>query len=38
VAAEYMRKKKYKIVGMGYHSRFGEIDIIAKNRQFIVFV
>ena len=37
-AAEYLRKKGYKIVGMGYHNRFGEIDIIAENRKFVAFV
>lgn len=38
LAAEYLRKKRYKIVASGYHSRFGEIDLIAQNRKFIVFV
>ena len=38
VAAEYLRKKKYKIVACGYRTRFGEIDIIAENRRFLVFV
>lgn len=37
-AAEFLRKKRYKIVGMGYNTRFGEIDIIAENRKYIVFV
>ncbi len=38
IAAEYLRKQHYKLVAMGYTSRFGEIDIIAKNRKFLVFV
>ena len=38
LAAEYLRSKRYKIIGCNYHSRFGEIDIIAQNRQFVVFV
>ena len=38
VAAEYLRKKRYKIIASGYHSRFGEIDLIAQNRKFLVFV
>lgn len=38
LAAEYLRKKRYKIVASGYHSRFGEIDLIAQNRKFLVFV
>ena len=38
LAAEYLRKKHYEIVAAGYRSRFGEIDLIAKNRRFLVFV
>ena len=38
LAAEYLRKKHYKIIASGYHSRFGEIDLIVKNRKFLVFV
>ena len=38
LAAEYLRKKHYKIIASGYHSRFGEIDLIARNRKFLVFV
>ncbi len=38
VAAEYLRAKGYKIVGLNYRTRFGEIDVIAQNRQYIVFV
>ena len=38
IAAEYLRKKKYKIIARGYRSRFGEIDLIAQNRKFLVFV
>ena len=38
VAAEYLRKKRYKIVAAGYRCRFGEIDLIAQNKQAIVFV
>ena len=38
LAADYLRKKQYKIVASGYHSRFGEIDLIAQNRTFLVFV
>ena len=37
-AAEYLKKKKYRIVGMNYSCRFGEIDVIAENRDFVVFV
>ena len=38
VAAEYLRKKHYRIVASGFHCRFGEIDLIAQNRKFLVFV
>lgn len=38
LAAEYLRKKNYKIIASGYHSRFGEIDLIVRNRKFLVFV
>lgn len=38
VAADFLRKKRYKIVGMEYRTRMGEIDIIAENRRYIVFV
>ena len=37
-AAEYLRKKHYKLVAVGYRSRFGEIDLIAKKRHCVVFV
>ena len=37
-AAEYLRKKHYNIVAAGYRCRFGEIDIIASNRKYLVFV
>lgn len=38
LAAEYLRKKHYKIVASGYRSRFGEIDLIVQNKKFLVFV
>ena len=38
IAAEYLRKKHYKIIANGFHSRFGEIDLIVQNRKFLVFV
>lgn len=38
LAAEYLRKKHYKMVAAGYRSRFGEIDLIVENRKFLVFV
>ena len=38
MAAEYLRKNHYKIEAARYYSRFGEIDLIAKNSRFLVFV
>lgn len=38
LAAEYLRKKHYKLVAAGYRSRFGEIDLIVQNKQYLVFV
>ena len=37
-AAEFLRKKRYQLVASGYRCRFGEIDLIVKNRHFLVFV
>ena len=37
-AAEFLRKKHYKLVAAGYRSRFGEIDLSVKDRKFLVFV
>jgi len=38
VAAQYLIKNKYKIQACGFRSRFGEIDIIASDRKFLLFV
>lgn len=38
MAAEYLRKKHYQLVAAGYHCRFGEIDLIVKDKKFLVFV
>ena len=38
LAAEYLRKKRYTLVAAGYRCKFGEIDLIVKNRKFLVFV
>ena len=38
VAADYLRKKHYKILATGYRCRFGEIDLIVANRTYLVFV
>ena len=36
-ASNLMIKKGYQIIERNYHSRFGEIDIIAQNKDYIVF-
>lgn len=38
LAAEYLRKKHYKVVAQNYRSRFGEIDLIVRDRKFLAFV
>ena len=38
LAAQYLRKKHYKLVAAGYRSRFGEIDLIVQDRKYLVFV
>lgn len=38
LAAEFLRKKHYKLVAVGYHCRFGEIDLIVQDKKYLVFV
>lgn len=38
LAADYLRRKHYKIIATNYRCRVGEIDIIAANREYIAFV
>lgn len=38
ITADYLCKNGFEIVARNYHSRYGEIDIIAKNSEFIAFV
>ena len=37
LAADYLRRKRFRIEAMNYRTRLGEIDIIASNRQYLVF-
>ena len=37
-AAKYLRKKKYNIIDVNYRIRLGEIDIIAENDNYLIFV
>ncbi|HEX3016505.1 MAG TPA: YraN family protein [Caproicibacter sp.] len=34
---EYLEKKGFEIVQRNYHSRFGEIDIIARDSCYLIF-
>jgi len=38
LAAEYLRKKGYRLAAQNYRIRGGEIDLIAENRRYVVFV
>ena len=38
LACEHLKKEKYKIIGKNVHASHNEIDIIAENKQYIVFV
>jgi len=37
-AAEYLRKKRYRLLAKNYRVRGGEIDLIVETRGYIVFV
>ena len=38
ITADYLRKQGFIINERNFHSRYGEIDIIAENEQYILFV
>jgi len=38
IALEYLKNKGYVIAATGFRSRFGEIDIIAKSKEYLVFI
>lgn len=38
IAANYLLKKGYKILFRNYHSQFGEIDIIALDKDTLAFI
>lgn len=38
IAAKSLKSKGYEIVDTNFSCRFGEIDIVMKNKEFIVFV
>lgn len=37
-AAEYLAEKGYRILKQNFYTKFGEIDMIAKDGQYLVFV
>ena len=38
LAADYLKKKGYKLLAANYRCRFGEIDLIASNKKYLAFV
>ncbi|MEG2597581.1 MAG: ribonuclease HII, partial [Oscillospiraceae bacterium] len=38
IASQYLAQQGYRILEVNYHSPYGEIDIIASNEEFLVFV
>ena len=38
LAAEYLQKKRYKLIANSFRCRFGEIDLIVSNKKYLVFV
>lgn len=37
-AADYLKGRGYRIIGQNYSCRFGELDVIAENREFVAFI
>lgn len=37
-AFKFLRKKKYKLIEANYMTRFGEIDLIVSDKQYLCFV
>ena len=38
LAADFLRKKHYKLIATNYRCKFGEIDLIVCDNKFLVFV
>lgn len=38
LAADYLRQKGYEILASGWRCRFGEIDLIARDKEYLCFV
>ena len=37
LAVKEYRRRRYRILDRGYRTRFGEIDLIAEDREYVVF-
>ncbi len=37
LACEYLEQKDYQILDRNYRSKFGELDIVARNGEYLVF-
>lgn len=37
-ACDYLQKKKYVLLEANYRSRFGEIDLIMRNKKYLCFI
>lgn len=37
-AAEFLQNKGYTLIGANYRTRFGEIDLIARDEKYIMFI
>lgn len=38
LAGEYLQKKHYRLIAANYRCKYGEIDLIVCNREYLVFV
>lgn len=38
IASDYLKQKGYKIIDVNYKNKVGEIDVIAKDKECLVFV
>ena len=38
LACDFLEKKGYEIISTNFRNRYGEIDIIAKDKEYLVFI
>ena len=38
IAADFLKQKGYKIIELNYKNKIGEIDIIAQDKDYLIFV